>query len=136
MHNLTPDRDKFRKYFADLCRVCEVEDTVIEWFGKEHYESICTESLKQHIKRQLDGFMRQLQHQFKIEHVEVGGIDFSVWKLFLRVLDKPIISNSPVTYADLSTRIKIVMNGGLCNEVKRDGIMIDRDQMVELRPRD
>ena len=49
--NLTPDRDKFRKYFADLCRVCEVEDTVIEWFDMEHYEAVCTDSLKQHIKR-------------------------------------------------------------------------------------
>ena len=35
--NLTPDRNKFQKYFADLKRVCEVEDTVIEWFDKEHY---------------------------------------------------------------------------------------------------
>ena len=31
--NMTPDRNKFQKYFADLKRVCEVEDTVIEWFG-------------------------------------------------------------------------------------------------------
>ena len=31
--NLTPDRNKFEKYFADLNRVCEVEDTVIEWFN-------------------------------------------------------------------------------------------------------
>ena len=30
--NLTPNRDLFAKYFADLKRVCEVEDTVVEWF--------------------------------------------------------------------------------------------------------
>jgi hypothetical protein len=29
---MTPDRDKLQKYFADLSRVCDVEDTVIEWF--------------------------------------------------------------------------------------------------------
>ena len=39
--NMTPDRNKFQKYFADLKRVCEVEDTVIEWFDKEHHVQIC-----------------------------------------------------------------------------------------------
>jgi len=31
---MTPDRNKFQKYFADLSRVCDVEDTVNEWFDK------------------------------------------------------------------------------------------------------
>jgi len=31
--NLTAERDTFQKYFADLNRVCEVEDTVTEWFS-------------------------------------------------------------------------------------------------------
>ena len=35
--NMTPDRNKLQKYFADLKRVCEVEDTVIEWFDKQHH---------------------------------------------------------------------------------------------------
>lgn len=34
--NLTPNRDLFGKYFADLKRVCEVEDTVVEWFEKDY----------------------------------------------------------------------------------------------------
>ena len=49
--NMTPDRNKFQKYFADLKRVCEVEDTVIEWFDKQHHVQICQESLKDHIRR-------------------------------------------------------------------------------------
>lgn len=48
---LTPNRDLFAKYFADLKRVCEVEDTVVEWFTKPNVK---TKSLKQHIKRDLD----------------------------------------------------------------------------------
>ena len=32
--NMTPDRNKLQKYFADLSRVCDVEDTVNEWFDK------------------------------------------------------------------------------------------------------
>ena len=42
---MTPDRDKFEKYFADLKRVCEVEDTVIEWFDKSVHQQICQEVL-------------------------------------------------------------------------------------------
>lgn len=48
---MTPDRNKFQKYFADLKRVCEVEDYVVEWFEKEHYEAICTSALKDHLRR-------------------------------------------------------------------------------------
>jgi len=33
-NNMTPDRNKLQKYFADLSRVCEVEDFVEEWFDK------------------------------------------------------------------------------------------------------
>jgi hypothetical protein len=47
---MTPDRNKLQKYFADLSRVCDIEDTVCEWFDKKYYESICQASLKTHIK--------------------------------------------------------------------------------------
>lgn len=39
--NMTPDRNKLQKYFADLSRVCDVEDTVCEWFDYRFYDSIC-----------------------------------------------------------------------------------------------
>lgn len=48
--NMTPDRNKLQKYFADLSRVCDIEDTVNEWFDKQYYERICTDSLKKHVK--------------------------------------------------------------------------------------
>eukprot|EP00351_Strombidinopsis_sp_SopsisLIS2011_P006297 CAMPEP_0116882752 /NCGR_PEP_ID=MMETSP0463-20121206/15109_1 /TAXON_ID=181622 /ORGANISM="Strombidinopsis sp, Strain SopsisLIS2011" /LENGTH=137 /DNA_ID=CAMNT_0004536501 /DNA_START=2186 /DNA_END=2599 /DNA_ORIENTATION=+ len=47
--NMTPDRNKFQKYFADLKRVCEVEDTVVEWFGQDFIEKVCQDSLTKHI---------------------------------------------------------------------------------------
>jgi len=37
--NLTPNRDMFAKYFADLKRVCEVEDTVVEWFNEPYVKT-------------------------------------------------------------------------------------------------
>jgi hypothetical protein len=55
--NMTPTRNKLQKYFADLSRVCEVEDTVEEWFEKQFYDSICQKSLKIHVTRQIDGFL-------------------------------------------------------------------------------
>jgi hypothetical protein len=39
--NMTPDRNRLVKYFADLARVCELEDTVVEWFIKECYMQVC-----------------------------------------------------------------------------------------------
>jgi hypothetical protein len=38
LKSMTPDRNKFEKYFADLKRVCEVEDTVVEWFEKSVHQ--------------------------------------------------------------------------------------------------
>lgn len=49
--HLTPFRDLYQKIFADQKRVCEVEDTVVEWFGIEHVKN---ESLKMHIRRNVD----------------------------------------------------------------------------------
>ena len=40
-----------QKYFADLRRVCEVEDTVVEWFDYEHASN---RSLVAHINRKVN----------------------------------------------------------------------------------
>jgi len=47
---MRPDRNKLQKYFADLSRVCDVEDTVCEWFDKTYYETVATDCLKMHVK--------------------------------------------------------------------------------------
>lgn len=46
--NLTPDRNKLVKYFADLARVCELEESITEWFEKEHMKNVCTNALRDH----------------------------------------------------------------------------------------
>lgn len=48
---LTPDRDMNQQFFADLSRVCEVEDSVVEWFDKEY---VMTKALATHIRRSPD----------------------------------------------------------------------------------
>lgn len=58
---MTPERDKLTKYFADLRRVCDVEDTIIEWYD---YAYIRNNSLLIHIKRHLD--IDQFTDQFNV----------------------------------------------------------------------
>jgi hypothetical protein len=78
--NLTPTRDFLQKYFCDLRRVCEVEETVVEWFQEAYVQ---TNSLKKHIVRKVK--LAEFQEQFEILNAEVGGIDFSVWKVLMKV---------------------------------------------------
>ena len=89
--HMTPDRNRLQKYFADLKRVCELEDTVNEWFDKEVYQQICMNSMKAHIVRHIDDFLVNLSQQFQITYIEVGGIDFSVWKIHLKALPNPSV---------------------------------------------
>jgi len=132
--NMTPDRNKLQKYFADLNRVCDVEDTVGEWFQKQYYERICTDSLKDHIRRQIDDFLLLLQGQFKIDEVEVGGIDFSVWKIYLKAKLNPPIKDTR-TYNDINVSFQVTSES-LVNEVKKIGVIIDRGMELQFRADD
>jgi hypothetical protein len=129
---MTPDRNKLQKYFADLSRVCDVEDTVCEWFDKKYHEAICQDSLKSHIRRQIDDMLGQLKGQFSINHVEVGGIDFSVWKIFLEALKAETKSQ---VYPDINVTFKVSQKE-LVNEVKKVGVIIDRGLEMQFRQGD
>jgi hypothetical protein len=59
--------------------------------------------------------------------VEVGGIDFSVWKIFLKAL--PLKELKTEYYKDLCLEITNSPNP-LVNEVKKVGVIIDRGQPV------
>ena len=131
-YNITPDRNKFQKYFADLSRVCDLEDTVNEWFDKEYLYEVGPVSLTQHIKRHIDDLLAQLRRQFRVCRVEVGGIDFSVWKVYLKALDSGA-TNESVFYTELNTQIQIVNEGPLVNEVKKSGVIIDRGLELQYR---
>lgn len=72
--------------------------------------------------------MVSLQEQFTVTHVEVGGIDFSVWKIFLKALKVDKLNNKVKTYPDINAEFRIVTNEPLVNEVKKVGVIIDRGQ--------
>jgi len=59
--------------------------------------------------------------------VEVGGCDFSVWKIWLEALSKPVAGTESVHYADINMTFKI-SGPALVNEIKEIGVIIDRGQ--------
>lgn len=66
--NMTPDRNLFVKYFADLARVCELEESITEWFEREHIENVCTNALIDHQgnTKRVDKLLEKLSKQFHI----------------------------------------------------------------------
>ncbi len=59
--------------------------------------------------------------------VEVGGIDFSVWKIYLTAPKTPACGNNSVCFTDINVRLSVKDNN-LVNEVKKVGVIIDRGQ--------
>ncbi len=59
-------------------------------------------------------------------HVEVGGIDFSVWKIFLKGQKNEKFNNKSKYYKDIDAEFKILTNEPLVNEIKKVGVIIDR----------
>ena len=66
--------------------------------------------------------------------VEVGGIDFSVWKIHLRAKRN---AQTFKFYPELNMGIIVrKSNETLVNEVKRKGFLIDLGNDIEVRERD
>lgn len=65
--------------------------------------------------------------------VEVGGIDFSVWKLQMKA--KKNCSREFKFYEELKIEVRVTKHGSdlITNEVKRSGFLIDRGARMELR---
>ena len=111
-----------------------MEDTVVEWFD---YTCVSNESLLKHLRRYLD--FHAFSSQFKFHSIEVGGIDFSVWRLHLEALKIDLAKEKTSFsqfYSDLNQVITTVQRGCLNTEVKRTGFLIDRGNSIEVRPGD
>lgn len=106
--------------------------------------------------------MLQLERQFDTVWIEVGGIDFSVWKIHLQAKSHPETGDSAVFYADLNILFRVIPANAvaikerpegledetdddidgkshkvyLTNEVKKVGVIIDRGQCMEFRAGD
>ena len=93
--------------------------------------------------------------------IEVGGIDFSVWKIHLQARAYPDCGDKSLFYPDLNIEFRVIPLNTmtkmstveglddeeedntaklkqmvLTNEVKKIGVIIDRGQKMEFRPGD
>ena len=98
---------------------------MVEWFGEEYVRAI---SLKSHIKRKVG--TTQFQDQFDIMKVEVGGIDFSVWRIVMKA--KRNCACEYKFYDELKIGVRVASEN-ITNEVKRLEFLIDMGRDVELR---
>ena len=60
----------------------------------------------------------------------MGGIDFSVWKIYLKALWQPK-TTKPVLYKDINMTLRVKpYKEPIVNEVKKVGVIIDRGTEV------
>lgn len=110
--------DRAIKIYADINRVCELEDTVVEWYEQKYYEN----------KSEILDFSF-LTEFFTIDWIEYSGVDNKVVRLQTRAkytgrLDKSRFS--------IGVNIKH-QEDIIRNEVKRKGILSERERDIELR---
>lgn len=59
-----------------------------------------------------------MERQFKITEVEVGGIDFSVWRIHLKALTKPPAGDAVCSYPDLDFDMRVIPKNTLTKPSK------------------
>ena len=67
---MLPNRDMYIKYFADLRRVCELEDAVVEWYSNAGWKG-----------SEFDPSPYFDLQMLKVESLMYGGIDFEVCRI-------------------------------------------------------
>lgn len=114
--------DTSRKLFADFGRICEVEDSEVEWFNSSY------EQLSKTLINYLDLFLPY----FEVTKIETSQVDKTVYKIYLFANQMGIIE---ANYIGLD--IKILNFNDICtNEVKKKGFIVDRNCPLELRIND
>eukprot|EP01022_Parablepharisma_sp_SALTPOND_P000968 TRINITY_DN105358_c0_g1_i1.p1 TRINITY_DN105358_c0_g1~~TRINITY_DN105358_c0_g1_i1.p1 ORF type:complete len:572 (-),score=29.68 TRINITY_DN105358_c0_g1_i1:2048-3706(-) len=115
------EKDRTRKVFADLSRICELEDSEMEWrdFRCERQpESVFP--------------FEELRRCFKIEHIEYSNVDNYVIKMYLRACRKGYTE-----FGIFGIGVRVVDTEEECtNEVKKIGLWIERHADIELRIED
>lgn len=114
---------RFSEIKADLSRICELEDTQLEWRSSDYY-SYSVDSIN---------FVKKLKLLFDIEKIDIAKIDI----LALRI---QLVAKRPgyLPYDEtLGIKIRVAGNNEDCtNELKRAGLFIDRHSDLVLRLND
>ena len=118
--------DKAQKIYCDLSRICEIEDAVVEWYDIKYFQ-------RQKELINMD-FLNEL---FVIKKYECAGVDGLICKIQLQAVREGRMFNEyigiPIVVKDQKNEEEIKEGGGLVNEVKRLGLLIDRYVDLELR---
>jgi len=113
-------KDRVLKIFCDTNRVCELEDSVVEWYDSNYF---------QRPSELLD--ITFFEPMFKIQSYSCAGIDGLIGKVHLIAQKEGRLVNE---YLGMPV---VVRAGGkeepVIHEVKRVGLLIDRYVDLELR---
>ena len=117
-NKIANETDTARKLFADFGRICELEDSEIEWFNADYY----------HREKKIPN-LKSLLKNFILKKLEFSEIDITVYKVHLQAKKEGTIK-----IEELGIEIIIrSVNDPLKNEIKRQGLIIDRNCPLELR---
>ena len=110
--------DRAIKIYADINRVCELEDTVVEWYEQKYYEN----------KSEILDFSFLLE-LFEIDWIEYSGVDNKVVRLQTKAKKVGYLDSSRFSMGVRIRHQKDIIR----NEVKRKGIISERDVEIQLR---
>lgn len=126
------------KIHCDLSRICEVEDSVVEWYQADYFQGQFTKLKMDHLKS-----------HFKIVSYQCAGVDGLICKIHLIAavpgrLDDPLLGIPIVIKLSANDKfdrrtsaISACYNDDgesvLVHEVKRVGFLIDRYVDLQLR---
>jgi predicted nucleotidyltransferase len=110
--------DRAIKIYADINRVCELEDTVVEWYEQKYYEN----------KSEIIDFSFLLD-LFEVNSIEYSGVDNKVVRIQAKAKH---IGNLDSNYFSIGVAIKHEKDI-VRNEVKRKGILSEREVDIQLR---
>jgi len=109
--------DTSKKIFADVARICELEDS-------EKWRNFLAEKKSDKIPH-----IDNMKKHFIIKDIEYSNVDIMAFKITLVAARKGLI---PYRTFGIDVRIKGT-NEELVNEIKRDGFIIERHSEIQLR---
>lgn len=113
-----PDTNRAQKIYADLNRICELEDAVVEWYDQKYYPH----------KKNIVNF-NFLRPFFNIKKVEYSGAGTVIVKAHLIAKNSGYLSEEQV-----GMEVEIYEEKqAITNEAKRIGLLSDRSNYLQLR---
>ena len=112
-------RDRVLKIYCDTNRVCELEDSVVEWYDSKFFP-------RQNELLDVSFF----SPIFKVVKYTCGGIDGLISKIHLVAQQEGILASEKI---GLKLSVNPSFSSNLVHEVKRVGLLIDRFVDLNLR---